>query len=53
MMTETNTKGIEKGSNSKENEYKSNSKWVVKDYSDIEASRIDEVTQKQKIKETY
>ena len=52
MMTETNTKGIEKGSNSKENEYKSNSKWVVKDYSDIEASRIDEVTQKQKIKET-
>ena len=52
MMTETNTKGIEKGSNSKENEYKSNSKWVVKDYSDIEASRIDEVTQKQKIRET-
>ena len=52
MMTETNTKGIEKGSNSKENEYKNNSKWVVKDYSDIEASRIDEVTQKQKIKET-
>ena len=51
-MTETNTKGIEKGSNSKENEYKNNSKWVVKDYSDIEASRIDEVTQKQKIKET-
>ena len=52
MMTETNTKGIEKGSNSKENEYKNNSKWVVKDYSDIEASRIDEVTQKQKIRET-
>ena len=52
MMTETNTKSIEKGSNSKENEYKNNSKWVVKDYSDIEASRIDEVTQKQKIRET-
>lgn len=51
-MTENKSNNIVKGSKTIENEYNDYSKWVVKDYSDIEASRIDEVSQKQKIKET-